>query len=86
MNKQARSIRKPHRGEFRETGRLMVQVYPQLDGFPKETDQPEHYRMLANIGELTGKPETKLLVAVSASIVMPRFRRSAARIRRGRFR
>jgi len=44
----------------------MVSVYSQLDGFPKESDQPEYYRMLTNIGELTKKPETELLVAVSA--------------------
>ena len=43
----------------------MVRVYSQLEGFPKETEQPNYYKMLANIGELTNKPETELLVAVS---------------------
>lgn len=44
----------------------MVEVYSQLDGFPNESEQPEYYQMLANIGELTKKPETELLVAVSS--------------------
>lgn len=51
--------------EFEETGKLMVRVYSQLEGFPKQDEQPDYYRMLANIGELTKKPETELLVAVS---------------------
>jgi GNAT superfamily N-acetyltransferase len=36
-----------------------------LDGFPKKEEQPEYYGMLANIGDLTNKPETELLIAVS---------------------
>jgi GNAT superfamily N-acetyltransferase len=44
----------------------MVQVYSQLEGFPKETEQPGYYKMLANIGDLTDQPETELLVAVSS--------------------
>lgn len=55
---------KPH--EFFEIGKLMVQVYSQLEGFPKESEQPNYYKMLANVGELTTKPETELLVAVSS--------------------
>lgn len=53
--------------EFEEIGRLMVDVYSQLDGFPKQDEQPPYYNMLANIGELTIKPNTELLVAVSAA-------------------
>jgi GNAT superfamily N-acetyltransferase len=51
--------------EFSEIGKLMVHVYSQLEGFPKELEQPNYYKMLANVGELTNKPETELLVAVS---------------------
>jgi GNAT superfamily N-acetyltransferase len=54
---------KPH--EFSEIGKLMVQVYSQLEGFPKESDQPNYYKMLANVGALANKGETELLVAVS---------------------
>ncbi len=44
----------------------MVQVYSQLEGFPKKYDQPDYYNMLANIGALTKQPKTELLVAVSS--------------------
>jgi len=53
--------------EFRLVGQLMVQVYAQLDGFPKENEQPDYYKMLKNVGDFTSKPETELLVAVSTS-------------------
>lgn len=51
--------------EFLEIGQLMVHVYSQLEGFPNQTEQPNYYKMLANVGELTNKPETELLVAVT---------------------
>ncbi len=65
MGKQEYVVRNAKPSEFEEIGKLMVQVYSQLEGFPKETEQPAYYKMLANIGELTKKPETELLVAVS---------------------
>jgi len=43
----------------------MVAVYSQLEGFPTESEQPNYYKMLANIGDFTQKPGTELLVAVS---------------------
>jgi len=52
--------------EFLEIGKLMVEVYSQLEGFPKPIDQPDYYKLLANVGELTRTPGTELLVAVSA--------------------
>lgn len=61
------TVRNAFPEEFDEIGRKLVVVYSQLDGFPKETEQPEYYKMLANIGELTKRPETELLVAVKAS-------------------
>lgn len=66
MNKQEFSIRNARPEEFEEIGKLMVRVYSQLEGFPNENEQPNYYKMLANIGDLTNKPETELLVAVSA--------------------
>lgn len=51
--------------EYSEIGQLMVDVYSQLDGFPKEADQPIYYKMLRNVGDLIQKPETEILVAVS---------------------
>lgn len=59
-------IRNANPDEFEKIGKLMVQVYSKLDGFPKESEQPEYYKMLANIGDQTRKPETELLVAVSS--------------------
>jgi GNAT superfamily N-acetyltransferase len=65
MTKQEYTVRNASSGEFEEIGKLMVAVYSQLEGFPKETEQPNYYKMLANIGELTTKPGTELLVAIS---------------------
>lgn len=59
------TVRNAKPEEFDEIGKLMVQVYAQLEGFPKASEQPDYYRMLANIGTLTTKPETELLVALS---------------------
>ena len=64
MTRQECIIRNAKPEEFEEIGNLMVQVYSQLEGFPKQDEQPAYYTMLANIGELTKKPETELLVAV----------------------
>src|SRR5258705_3772062 len=66
MCKQEYIVRNARPDEFEEIGRLMVRVYSQLEGFPKEFEQPGYYKMLSNIGELTNKPETELLVAVSS--------------------
>jgi len=52
--------------EHAAIGMLMVEVYFQLEGFPKESEQPGYYNMLRNVGELTAKPETELLVAISS--------------------
>jgi ribosomal protein S18 acetylase RimI-like enzyme len=60
-------VRKARPDEFTRVGALMVNVYSQLEGFPKESEQPNYYRMLANIGELTIKPEIELLVAVDTT-------------------
>jgi len=66
MSNQVYQIRNAKPEEFTEIGKLMVQVYSQLEGFPKESEQPNYYKMLANIGELTNNPGTELLVAVSS--------------------
>ncbi len=69
MNKkQARfEIRNARPEEFPALGQLMVRVYSRLEGFPTAEEQPLYYEMLAHIGELTKKPATELLVAVSKS-------------------
>jgi GNAT superfamily N-acetyltransferase len=51
--------------EFDALGKLMVEVYANLDGFPKPDEQPGYYEMLANIGRFTEKKDARVLVAVS---------------------
>jgi len=58
-------VREAENDEFAEVGSLMVDVYSQLEGFPKKEEQPNYYNTLANVGEFTLKPKVKLLVAVS---------------------
>jgi GNAT superfamily N-acetyltransferase len=60
------TVRNAAPDEFAEIGRLMVTVYSQLDGFPTEIEQPAYYKMLANVGDLTQKENTELLIAVSS--------------------
>ena len=60
------TIRDIHPGEFHPLGQLMVEVYSNLDGFPKPADQPHYYEVLADIGRFTEKPSTRVLVAHSA--------------------
>ncbi len=66
MNKLIYTVRNAYPNEFKTIGKIMVQVYSQLEGFPSAAEQPKYYEMLANIGELTKKPNTELLVAVSS--------------------
>jgi GNAT superfamily N-acetyltransferase len=58
-------VRKALAAEYTEIGELLVLVYSQLDGFPKKKEQPDYYKMLANVGELTKKPGTEILVAIT---------------------
>jgi GNAT superfamily N-acetyltransferase len=67
MTNLEHTVRQASPKEFQEIGELLVKVYSQLDGFPKPDEQPRYYHMLANIGEITGKPKTQLLVAVSST-------------------
>jgi len=49
-----------------DIGQLIVEVFSQQAGFPKQADQPDYYQLLANVGEFTRVPGTELLVAVSS--------------------
>jgi GNAT superfamily N-acetyltransferase len=64
MNNFNYIVRNAFPSEFTAIGKLLISVYSQLDGFPKEDEQPNYYKMLANIGDFTNHPETELLVAV----------------------
>lgn len=59
------NIREAKLEEFQPLGQIMVSAYSQLEGFPQPDEQPAYYEMLANVGELTKKPHTHLLVAVT---------------------
>lgn len=52
--------------EFEAVGQLMIDVYSQLEGFPSKQEMPDYYEMLANVGNFTEKPETKIIVALSS--------------------
>ena len=60
------TIRDLQPGQRAALGRLMVEVYAGLDGFPKPADQPTYYEMLADIGSFADKPSTRVLVATAA--------------------
>jgi GNAT superfamily N-acetyltransferase len=60
------TIRNATPTEYHEAGQLLLSVYSQLQGFPSPADQPDYYKMLANVGDLTNKPGTELIVAVSS--------------------
>ena len=66
MNKKNYTVRNARPSEFAAIGKLMVRAYSQLEGFPKESDDPDYYKMLANVGALTEKPGVELLAAVSS--------------------
>lgn len=51
----------PH--EYAAAGRLLVDVYSRLDGFPGPDEQPEYYAMLANAGNMVALPSAELIVA-----------------------
>jgi GNAT superfamily N-acetyltransferase len=62
MNIQIREI-KPE--DYEALGTIMVDVYSNLDGFPTPSEQPKYYKMLRNVGSLSEKPNTKVLIALS---------------------
>ena len=49
-------IRDLQPAEYDALGRLMVQVYSSLDGFPTPLEQPHYYELLANIGRFAERP------------------------------
>lgn len=57
------TIRNAFPEEFEAVGQLMIKVYAQLEGFPGPDEQPDYYRMLANVGQLTQQPGTEIIVA-----------------------
>jgi hypothetical protein len=50
------TVRDVRAEEFADLGRLLVEVYSSLPGFPSPLEQPAYYDMLRIIGEFTKKP------------------------------
>ena len=65
MTEESLIIRNAKPSEFSDIGKLMIEVYSNLEGFPNQSEQPGYYKMLSNVGEFSTKPETELIVAVS---------------------
>jgi GNAT superfamily N-acetyltransferase len=59
------TIRKAKESEFERIGELLIDVYSNLDGFPKKGEQPQYYEMLKNVGQLTKNKGVELLIAVT---------------------
>lgn len=59
------TIRNARPDEYDQIGRMLVDVYSALNDFPKPAEQPEYYKMLLNVGLLTAKPGTEILVALN---------------------
>jgi pimeloyl-ACP methyl ester carboxylesterase/GNAT superfamily N-acetyltransferase len=63
-------IRDARPEEFEEIGRLEVEAYSRLDGFPGKDVQPTYYDALARIGEQAAKPGVRLIVACEGSALV----------------
>jgi GNAT superfamily N-acetyltransferase len=59
------TVRDARPDEFGALGRLLVEVYSSLDGFPSPTQQPHYYDLLANVGDFTRRPGARVLVALT---------------------
>jgi GNAT superfamily N-acetyltransferase len=59
-------IRNATPAEYAQIGKLMVHAYSNLPGFLTPQEHPGYYNLLANIGEITQKPGTEILVALSS--------------------
>lgn len=67
MHEREFSVRDARPLEFTDVGKLLVEVYSQLEGFPSIVEQPNYYEMLKNVGELTKNTQIRLIVAASPS-------------------
>lgn len=65
LDRPALTIRDLRPEESAALGRLMVEVYSSLEGFPKPHEQPRYYETLANIGEFANKKDARVLVAAT---------------------
>jgi GNAT superfamily N-acetyltransferase len=62
------TIRDARPDEFTALGRLLVEVYSGLAGFPTEAAQPQYYELLADIGRFYGSGGTATSVKNASGI------------------
>lgn len=58
-------IRAAQETEIATVSKLLTRVYTSVEGFPKESEQPEYYALLRDVSPLTAKPGVSLWVAVT---------------------
>ena len=58
-------IREIRKDEYEHIGKLMVDIYSELEGFPTPEEQPGYYDKLLKIGNLNEQIDTQVLVAIS---------------------
>lgn len=58
-------VRNAREDEFHKIGKLIIDVYSKLKGFPEKEEQPKYYKMLGGVGNLTKNENVELLVASS---------------------
>ncbi len=59
------AVREARPEEHAAVGRLLVDVYAALPGFPGPREQPAYYEMLAGVGTIAARPGVRLLVAAT---------------------
>jgi ribosomal protein S18 acetylase RimI-like enzyme len=59
------TIRDVRPDEHAALGRLMVEVYSQLEGFPTPEEQPRYYELLAGVARFAERKAARVLVALT---------------------
>jgi Transcriptional regulators len=60
-------IRKADPQDYPAIGKLMVDVYSHLEGFPKPNEQPAYYEFLRRVGDLAQQSTTEIFAAYSGN-------------------
>lgn len=63
MIETAINISKATSKDYPSIGKLMVEVYSNLEGFATPEEQPEYYEMLANVGSFAKNKHVDILMA-----------------------
>lgn len=66
MNMTEFTLEKAQTADFKKVGELLVRVYSSLEGLQKPDEQPDYYKMLLHVGDLTSVASTEIIVAKSS--------------------